>query len=145
MGLEIYKAGQGKWARGAAYFLGVALILFGGIRLYASINVPGHEWIKGIPLIGSISIYNTIALVVVLFGVLLLHIILNRPGMADLLHRHRAGAEEGLLAFEARGPERHARRHPRDVHDGDAPLRLRQPAASGFRPRIRVLGVRRGA
>lgn len=85
MGLEIYKAGQGKWARGAAYFLGVALILFGGIRLYASINVPGHEWIKGIPLIGSISIYNTIALVVVLFGVLLLHIILNRPGMADLL------------------------------------------------------------
>ena len=38
--LEIYKPGQGKVARGAAYFLGMLLVIFGGISLYATINVP---------------------------------------------------------------------------------------------------------
>ena len=85
MGLEFYKVGQGKWARGVAYFLLTALIIFGGIRLYATINVPGNEWVKGVPIIGAISPYNTIAFGVVLFGVLLMHVVLNRPGAVDLL------------------------------------------------------------
>lgn len=85
MGLELYKAGQGKYARGIAYALGAGLIVFGGIRLYATINVPGQEWVKDVPLIGHVSIYNTIALGVVLLGMLLLHLVLNRPGAVDAL------------------------------------------------------------
>ena len=85
MGLELYKAGQGKYSRGIAYLLGAGLIVFGGIRLYATINVPGREWVKDIPLLGHVSIYNTIALGVVLLGMLLLHLVLNRPGSADAL------------------------------------------------------------
>ena len=85
MGLELYKAGQGKYARGIAYLLGAGLIVFGGIRLYATINVPGREWVKDIPLVGHISIYNTIALGVVLLGFLLLHLLLNRPSAVDAL------------------------------------------------------------
>ena len=85
MGLELYKAGQGKYARGIAYLLGAGLIVFGGIRLYATINVPGREWVKDVPLIGHVSIYNTIALGVVLVGMLLLHLVLNRPNAVDAL------------------------------------------------------------
>lgn len=85
MGLEVYKVGQGKYARGVAYLLGAGLIVFGGIRLYATINVPGREWVKDLPIIGHVSIYNTIALAVVLIGMLLLHLVLNRPGAVDAL------------------------------------------------------------
>lgn len=85
MGLELYKTGQGKYARGIAYGLGAGLIIFGGVRLYATINVPGHEWVKNVPLIGHVSIYNTIALGVVLLSFLLLHLVLNRPAAADAL------------------------------------------------------------
>jgi len=85
MGLELYKAGQGKYARGIAYALGAGLIVFGGVRLYATINVPGQEWVKDVPLIGHVSIYNTIALGIVLLGMLLLHLVLNRPGAVDAL------------------------------------------------------------
>lgn len=85
MGLELYKAGQGKYARGIAYLLGAALVVFGGIRLYATINVPGREWVKDVPLVGNVSIYNTIALAVVLLGFLLMHLVLNRPGAVDAL------------------------------------------------------------
>lgn len=85
MGLEINKPGQGKYARITAYMLGVALIVFGGIRLYATINEPGHEWVDNVPLLGHISIYNTIAIGVVLVGVFLLHLVLNLPGMVNTL------------------------------------------------------------
>ncbi|MFV1959435.1 MAG: preprotein translocase subunit SecE [Planctomycetota bacterium] len=83
--LEIYKQGQGKSARIFAYALGGGLILFGGIRLYATINVPGREWVQGVPVIGHVSLYNTIAFAVVLLGFLGLHLVLNRPSMADML------------------------------------------------------------
>jgi len=82
-GLEIYKRGQGKLSRGGAYLLGALLVISGGTSLYRFINVPGHEWVKSVPLIGSISIYNTIAFGVVLLGLLALHLILNRPKMVD--------------------------------------------------------------
>lgn len=85
MGLEIYKAGQGKHARGVAYLLGMGLIVFGGIRLYAAINVPGSEWIEDVPVIGHVSLYNTIALAVVLISALGLHLVLNRVGAVDML------------------------------------------------------------
>jgi preprotein translocase subunit SecE len=85
MGLELYKTGQGTYARGIAYLLGAGLIVFGGIRLYATINVPGREWVKDVPLVGHVSIYNTIALGVVLLSFLLLHLVLNRPAAVDAL------------------------------------------------------------
>lgn len=85
MGLEIYKPGQGKIARGVAYLLGTALVLFGAKSLYANINRPGSEWVDQVPLIGEISIYNTVALAVFLLGVLGLHLVLNRPSAVDLL------------------------------------------------------------
>jgi len=85
MGLELYKVGQGRYARGVAYLLGAGLIIFGGIRLYATINVPGREWVKDIPVVGHISLYNVIALAVVLIGLLLLHLVLNRPTAVDAL------------------------------------------------------------
>ena len=85
MSLEVYKPGQGKVARGVAYVLGVLLVVFGAFRLYATINVPGNEWAENVPVIGSVSIYNTIAFVTCLLGVLGLHLVLNRPGAVDML------------------------------------------------------------
>ena len=85
MTLEPYKPGQGKFARTIAYVLGILLVAFGAVRLYATINRPGHAWVEGVPLIGSLSIYNTVAIVVCLLGVLGLHLVLNRPATVDLL------------------------------------------------------------
>lgn len=84
-GLEIYKPGQGKLARGIAYLLGVILVVSGAASLYRFINVPGREWVKDVPLIGHISIYNTIAFGVALLGLLVLHLVLNRPRSVDTL------------------------------------------------------------
>jgi preprotein translocase subunit SecE len=85
MSLEPYKPGQGKLARGIAYVLGILLVFFGAWRLYATINRPGHAWVEGVPLVGSLSLYNTVAIVVGLTGLLLLHVVLNRPATVDLL------------------------------------------------------------
>ncbi len=84
-GLEIYKPGQGKIARSVTYVLGALLVIFGGVRLYATINVPGGEWVTGVPVIGHVSIYNVIALVVVLLGMLALHLVLNMPRSVETL------------------------------------------------------------
>ena len=98
--LEILKPGQGKLARGAAYFLGMLLVVFGGISLYATINVPFDAnatptttWekiehalhVSNVPILGHISVYRIIAFVVVLFGALALHLLLNRPAAVDTL------------------------------------------------------------
>lgn len=85
MGLEIYKTGQGKYARSLAYLLGAGLVVFGGIRLFATINVPGQAWAEGVPIIGEVSAYKVIAAATILFGFLLLHLLLNRPASVDLL------------------------------------------------------------
>jgi preprotein translocase SecE subunit len=85
MGLEIYKTGQGKIARGAAYALGAGLVIFGGFRLFATINRPGAAWVDDLPLIGSLSIYNAIAIAVTLLGLLGLHLVLNRTSSVDML------------------------------------------------------------
>ena len=86
MSLEIYKKGQGKYARGSAYLLCGLLILFGAIRLHATFNVPGeHVWVADVPIIGSITLYKVVATLAFLGGMLALHLVLNRPKSTDLL------------------------------------------------------------
>ena len=86
MGLEIYKKGQGTWARGVGYVCCGLLVLFGAIRLFAFYNVPGqHVWIKNVPLLGNVSMYHAIALAAFLIGMLLVHLVLNREDLVNLL------------------------------------------------------------
>jgi preprotein translocase SecE subunit len=86
MSLEIYKKGQGKMARVSAYVLASLLILFGVYRLHATFNVPGEGVLaENLPLIGSLTIMKLISAAAFLVGLLLLHLILNRPAAADLL------------------------------------------------------------
>src|SRR5262245_62926045 len=96
MGLEIVKKGQGKLVRWAAYIMGALLVGFGAIRFYASINRPwtnaeeasGVEklfHVPGLPIVGDLSIYKILAIVVGLLGVLAVHLFLNRPQTVDLL------------------------------------------------------------
>jgi preprotein translocase SecE subunit len=85
MGLEFYKRGQGNWARLSAYAFGGSLIVFGAMRLYASINRPGERVFAEAPVIGELSAYKVIAIVVGLLGILGLHLVLNRPRSVDLL------------------------------------------------------------
>lgn len=84
-GLELKKPGQGKIARILAYILGAILVISGAASLYRFINVPGQEWVDGVPLIGHVSLYNTIALGVALLGLLGLHLVLNRAKTVDTL------------------------------------------------------------
>jgi preprotein translocase subunit SecE len=95
MSLEIIKKGQGRYVRWTAYLMGAALVAFGAIRLYATINVPydpakagaveSFFHVGGVPLLGDISVYKLIAVVVGLFGLLALHLFLNREKAVDLL------------------------------------------------------------
>jgi preprotein translocase SecE subunit len=94
MSLEIYKKGQGKVARWGAYLCGFLLVAFGVVRLYANINVPfDPDTANGVeraihgqlPLVGEVSVYKLVALIVGLLGLLGLHVVLNRPATVDLL------------------------------------------------------------
>ena len=86
MKLEVVKKGQGKRARMIGYSMGVALLVFGSISLYAAINVPNENvWVEGVPVIGEVTLYNVIALGVFLVGLLCLHLFLNRESFVDLL------------------------------------------------------------
>lgn len=86
MKLEVVKKGQGKRSRLVAYLMGTALVLFGSISLYATINVPNeHVWLDSLPLIGQITLYNVIALTVFCGMLLGLHLFLNRDTFVDLL------------------------------------------------------------
>jgi preprotein translocase subunit SecE len=86
MGLDFYKKGQGFWARLAAYLLGGLLVVFGAFALYGAINVPNqHVLMDGLPLVGQVSAYKVIALVVGLAGLLGLHFVLNRPDTVDVM------------------------------------------------------------
>ncbi len=86
MGLDFYKKGQGFWARLAAYLLGGVLVVFGAFALYGAINVPNAHVLTGaLPLVGAISAYKVIALVVGLGGLLGLHLLLNKPDTVDLM------------------------------------------------------------
>jgi preprotein translocase SecE subunit len=86
MSLEIFKKGQGVWARSSAYCLGGALILFGAWALYGTINVSGTEPLTGdLPIIGFVTYYKVIAVVVAGVGLLGLHLFLNKPRAVDQL------------------------------------------------------------
>jgi preprotein translocase SecE subunit len=86
MSLELYKTGQGRYARWAAYLLAGLLILYGAIRLYATINVPGQNvWVEELPIVGTLSLYKVIAAVVFFMGMYALHMLLNRPTSVDML------------------------------------------------------------
>jgi preprotein translocase SecE subunit len=84
--LALYKPGQAKTARWTAYLLGTLLIALGALSLYATINEPGH-WVirENLPVIGTLSWFKVIAVVVGILGVWGLHLVLNRPATVDLL------------------------------------------------------------
>jgi preprotein translocase subunit SecE len=86
MGLELYKKGQGNWARLAAYLLGGVLVVFGAFSLYGAINVPNQNVIAAaVPIVGDITMYKVIAAVVGIAGLLGLHLLLNRPRSVDTM------------------------------------------------------------
>jgi len=86
MSLEIYKKGQGKFARMCAYaFVGI-LVAFGAWRFHATFNVPGQGVIiEQLPVIGALTYLKIGTLGVFLVGLLLTHLALNGPKIADLL------------------------------------------------------------
>lgn len=86
MGLDIYKKGQGSWARLSAYVFGGLLVVFGAFALYGAINVPNqHVLVRDWPLVGNVSAYKVIAVVVGVAALFGLHLVLNRPRSVDLM------------------------------------------------------------
>lgn len=86
MGIELHKKGQGTLSRSTAYTIGAALIVFGALRLFATINRPGQNvLVDALPVVGAVTVYKVIALVVGAAGLLGLHWILNKPRTVDLL------------------------------------------------------------
>ncbi|MBL9087621.1 MAG: preprotein translocase subunit SecE [Planctomycetia bacterium] len=86
MGLDIYKKGQGFWARLSAYLLGGLLVVFGAFALYGAINVPNqYVLVESLPMFGVVTAYKVIALLVGLGGLLGLHLLLNKPSSVDLM------------------------------------------------------------
>ena len=86
MALELYKKGQGTLARSVAYGIVAGLIVFGAIRLYASLGGPFLEVLaQDVPVIGDVTVRKVVAIVVALLGLVGLHVILNRPQSVDLL------------------------------------------------------------
>src|SRR5262245_6405595 len=84
--LAVYKPGQATTARWAAYLLGTLLIALGALSLYTTINEPGR-WVirENLPVLGTLSWFKVIAVVVGILGVWALHLVLNRPATVDLL------------------------------------------------------------
>lgn len=86
MGIEIHKKGQGTLARSTAYGIGAALILFGALRLFATINRPGQNvLVDGLPVLGALTVYKVIAVVVAVAALFALHWLFNKPRTVDLL------------------------------------------------------------
>jgi preprotein translocase SecE subunit len=86
MGLDVYKKGQGSLARLAAYAIGIVLIAFGVLRFFATINVPNENvLVPGLPLLGDLSVYKVVSLVLLVAALIGLHLLLNRPRSVDLL------------------------------------------------------------
>ena len=86
MGLELYKKGQGSIARGSAYVIAAGLIVFGAIRLYATLGGPFLEIVApGVPVVGDVSVRKVVALIVGAGGLFALHPLLNRPRSVDLM------------------------------------------------------------
>ncbi len=86
MGLDVYKKGQGSLARLCAYAIGAILIVFGVYRFFTTINVPHeHVLVAAVPVIGDLSVYKVVSLVLLVVSLFGLHLVLNRPKTVDLL------------------------------------------------------------
>ena len=85
MALEIQKKGQGTYARATAYAIGALLVLFGAWSLYATINRPNQFEVAQLPVLGTVSAFQVIALVVAAGGLFALHWVLNKPKSVDLM------------------------------------------------------------
>ena len=85
MALEIQKKGQGTYARTTAYAIGGLLILFGAWSLYATINRPNQFAVGDVPILGTVTGFHVIALVVGAAGLFGLHWVLNKPKSVDLM------------------------------------------------------------
>ena len=86
MGLEIHKKGQGQIARGTAYTIAAGLIVFGAIRLYATLGGPFLETVApSVPLLGEVTVRKVVAILVGAGGLFALHMFLNRPRSVDLM------------------------------------------------------------
>jgi preprotein translocase SecE subunit len=93
MSLEIYKKGQGTRARVIAYILlGLLVPVFGAYACHAQFNTVGRgvglpvaNAVANLPMIGALTWMKLISLVVFLGGLLILHLALNSPKLADLL------------------------------------------------------------
>jgi preprotein translocase SecE subunit len=92
MSLEIYKKGQGTRARVAAYSLLGLLVLFGAWACHGEFNTVGRgvglpvaDGLSNLPVIGALTWMKLIAVAVFFGGMLGVHLVLNKPAMADLL------------------------------------------------------------
>ena len=86
MALGIYKKGQGSIARGTAYTIAAGLIVFGAVRLYATLGGPFTEIVApGVPMVGDVDVRKVVALLVGAAGLFALHALLNRPRSVDLM------------------------------------------------------------
>lgn len=92
MSLEIYKKGQGTKSRVTAYILLGFLVLFGAYACHAEFNTVGRgvglpvsEGLGDLPLIGALTWMKLIAFGVFLGGMLVSHLFLNKPSIADLI------------------------------------------------------------
>jgi preprotein translocase SecE subunit len=85
MSLEVIKKGQGSVARLAAYAACSILVLFGVVRFYATINRPGGVILENVPVVGDLTVYKVVSIVLGATALLALHWFLNRPRSVDLL------------------------------------------------------------
>jgi preprotein translocase SecE subunit len=84
MRFEILKKGQGSLGRAIAYAIGAALVLFGAYRFFATFNRTDAEvFAADLPLIGDVNIWKILAIAVGVVGLVVLHLILNRPKTVD--------------------------------------------------------------
>jgi preprotein translocase SecE subunit len=84
MGFEILKKGQGTLARATAYAFGAGLIAFGAYRFFATFNRGDAEvYARDLPLLGDVTIWKILAIAIGVGGVVLLHLVLNRPKPVD--------------------------------------------------------------
>jgi preprotein translocase SecE subunit len=86
MKFEFTKKGQGVLARLAAYGVGSVLVVFGAIRFFATFNTRGQGvLVRDVPILGELTVYNVVAIMIAVVGLLALHLVLNRDRSVDLL------------------------------------------------------------
>jgi preprotein translocase SecE subunit len=84
MGFDVLKKGQGTLARSAAYGLGGLLVLYGAYRFFATFNrLDAVVYAADLPLVGDVTVWKVVAVVIGIVGLLGLHLVLNRPKAVD--------------------------------------------------------------